>query len=121
MTRPRIDTDELRKLLDLGFAVLGPHDDMPECVQRNLMVYVNMWQFRETLELADELILLRAHAEAMAEALEGIGDRHIPDCPAYFGGDEYDWVVRQYAVLRRIASDALTAYRAATKDKTDGK
>ena len=39
--------------------------------------------------------------------LKQIRDQHIPDQPAAYGGTEYDWVVRQYANLRRIAKDAV--------------
>lgn len=40
------------------------------------------------------------------DALRTIRDQHITDQPASYGGSEYDWVVRQYANLRRIAKEA---------------
>lgn len=39
------------------------------------------------------------------DALHTIRDQHIPDQPASYGGSDYDWVVRQYANLRRIAKE----------------
>jgi len=49
---------------------------------------------------------MAARNRNMAHALKEISDRHIPDQPAAFGGSEYEWVVRQYASLRKIALDA---------------
>ena len=43
----------------------------------------------------------------LRETLDAISDRHIPDQPAASIGDDYMWVVRQYAELRRIARAAL--------------
>lgn len=40
-------------------------------------------------------------------ALTKIRDQHIPDQPATHGGTEYDWVVGQYANLRRIANEVV--------------
>lgn len=52
-----------------------------------------------------------AEAGHLYDVLVGINDRHIPDQPAAYGGSEYDWVVRQYAELRRIALAALSRSR----------
>ena len=41
------------------------------------------------------------------EALVEISDRHIPDQPAAYGGDETDWARRQHTELRRIARATL--------------
>ena len=46
---------------------------------------------------------------ALVEALREISDRHIPDQPAAFGGDELEWAVRQHRALRAIARAALAA------------
>ena len=42
------------------------------------------------------------------EALREITGRHIPDCPASFGGDELEWAVRQHTALRATARTTLT-------------
>lgn len=52
------------------------------------------------LALADENARLRA-------ALAEISDRHIPDQPAAFGGDELQWAQRQHGQLRALARAAL--------------
>ena len=46
---------------------------------------------------------------ALVEAIEQIRDRHIPDQPAAYGGDEVEWATRQHTELRRIARTALAA------------
>lgn len=43
----------------------------------------------------------------MRKALVEISDRHIPDQPAAFGGDELQWAQRQHGQLRAIARAAL--------------
>jgi hypothetical protein len=43
----------------------------------------------------------------LREALETIRDRHIPNQPDYSGGEERDWLCRQYRELRCIAIKAL--------------
>ncbi|MDK8874358.1 hypothetical protein [Paracoccus sp. SSJ] len=73
--------DKARELVEHGLAVLGPHDDMPECVQRNLMVYVNMWQFRETLNAiiaqAEENRRLREKIEALPRSTYSCGTQWV--------------------------------------------
>ena len=57
---------------------------------------------------AAAVVLLADNAKLRA-ALDAISDRHIPDQPAASFGDDYIWVVRQYAELRRIARAASEA------------
>lgn len=49
----------------------------------------------------------------LVEALREIFNRHIPDQPASFGGDEAEWATRQHTELRRIARAALAKWEAA--------
>ena len=56
-----------------------------------------------------------AYVAGLEAALERIMDRHIPDQPAAYGGDELAWVTRQYKELRHIAITAL-ASRPASPD-----
>jgi hypothetical protein len=46
----------------------------------------------------------------LLEALREISDRHIPDQPAAYGGDEADWAQRQHTALRAIARAALARW-----------
>lgn len=66
-----VSKEAVNKLADQGLAVLGPHDDMAECVQRNLMVYVNMWQFRETFDAMRSLAQKRDELQAETERMRG--------------------------------------------------
>lgn len=50
---------------------------------------------------------MAARNHRLNSALKQIRDQHIPDQPAAYGGTEYDWVVRQYANLRSIATDMV--------------
>lgn len=54
---------------------------------------------------------LRAEVERLRGALEEIRDRHIPDQPSGFGGDELEWATRQHHALRHIAREALKETR----------
>lgn len=56
-----------------------------------------------------------AYVAGLEAALREISDRHIPDQPASYGGDELEWAVRQHVDLRRIARAAL-ASRPASHD-----
>jgi len=58
-------------------------------------------------ELAEELTATGAKLAEAVEALREITGRHIPDCPASFGGDELEWAVRQHTALRAIARTTL--------------
>lgn len=49
-----------------------------------------------------------ARLTALTEALREIADRHIPDQPAAYGGNETDWAIRQHTELRRLARAALS-------------
>jgi hypothetical protein len=51
---------------------------------------------------------LEARVEALTGALLQIADRHIPDQPAAYGGDEAEWAARQHTELRRIARLAIS-------------
>lgn len=50
---------------------------------------------------------LEAKLAEAVEALREITGRHIPDCPASFGGDELEWAVRQHTALRATARTTL--------------
>ena len=50
---------------------------------------------------------LRARVAELESALAEIAERHIPDQPAAYGGDELDWAQRQHTSLRVIARKAL--------------
>lgn len=50
---------------------------------------------------------LADRVEGLTKALERIRDYHIPDQPTHFGGDEVEWVTRQFDFLRSIAHAAL--------------
>ena len=52
---------------------------------------------------------LEAEVARLRAALTEIADRHIPDQPAGFGGDELEWAQRQHGSLRAIARAALNA------------
>lgn len=52
---------------------------------------------------------------ALVEALVEISDRHIPDQPAAYGGDEADWAQRQHTALRSIARAALARVKGDAK------
>ena len=63
-------------------------------------------QRAEAAEAAQAALL--AQVEQMRGALEEISERHIPDQPASYGGDELSWAQRQHGALRQIARAALT-------------
>lgn len=54
-----------------------------------------------------EAATLREQVEKMRGALEEISERHIPDQPAAYSGDELSWAQRQHSALRQIARAAL--------------
>lgn len=56
-----------------------------------------------------EILRLRAENQRLRAALEEIKSRHIPDQPASSGGNEAEWVIRQYRALRQVARAALAA------------
>ncbi|SMC41298.1 hypothetical protein SAMN06297251_10295 [Fulvimarina manganoxydans] len=58
--------------------------------------------FKERAEAAE------AAVERLREALTEISERHIPDQPAAYGGDELSWAQRQHGGLRQIARSALS-------------
>lgn len=53
-----------------------------------------------------------AAAGELLEALREIDERHIPDQPSALDIDEADYIMRQYAELRRIARAAIAQFEA---------
>lgn len=69
----------------------------------------------ETLYVRADTIPSAAYVAGLEAALSEISNRHIPDQPAAYGGDELEWAVRQHTELRKIARAAL-ASRPASPD-----
>ena len=55
-----------------------------------------------------------AYVAGIEAALQEIGNRHIPDQPAAYGGNELEWAIRQHTELRRIARAALASRHASS-------
>lgn len=143
MTRPRINTDELRNLLGevtpgkwvatmthptnacahvdqadgyVSIATCYGGDEGSEQDEHGMWSSQPRRDANATLialapEMADELIRLRAHAEAMAEAAQAMTDLHNGP-PSVKRPDVFQLRIAALAA-------ALTAYRTATKEQTD--
>jgi hypothetical protein len=62
----------------------------------------------EVLRLTEANAALAEELARVRQVLAEIAERHIPDQPAAYGGDEAEWAVRQHTELRRIARAALS-------------
>lgn len=95
-------------------AALAPAMPGPTKEENDGLEHCGNFSATDLITDEDRIDYWKGAYERMAErnfrlnnALRQIRDQHIPDQPSAYGGSEFDWVVRQYANLRRIAKDAV--------------
>lgn len=111
--------ETVQSCLNRGFNTLGSAEGISYILRHAIKYYLGALPTTHGATGEDSIAYWKGAYERMAarnnvmgQALKEISDRHIPDQPAAYGGSEYDWVVRQYASVRKIALDALAASKA---------